>query len=97
MQINQGQQPAYNLPNYQSPRRSALELITWQKFVRLLNLRANSDSDDEVKIIIVRDEGSAAKCVPVLVQGVSAYGIVDTAADIAIIGGRLFHKVASVA
>ena len=39
----------------------------------------------------------AVKCVPVLVLGVPAYGIVDTAADITIIGGRLFHKVASVA
>ena len=47
-----------------------------------------SDSDDEVKTIRVRDEGSAAKCVPVLVQGVPAYGIVDTAADITIIGGN---------
>ena len=42
-----------------------------------------SDSDDE------------AKCVPVLVQGVPAYGIVDSAADITIIGGRPFRKVAS--
>jgi len=31
------------------------------------------------------------------VQGVSAFGIIDTAADIIIIGGNLFWKVASVA
>ena len=30
-------------------------------------------------------------------QGVPAYGIIDTAADITIIGGNLFRKVASVA
>ena len=56
-----------------------------------------SDSDDEVKAIRIRDDGSSPKCVPVLVQGVPAYGIVDTAADITIMGGRLFRKVASVA
>jgi len=31
-----------------------------------------------------------------LIQGVPAYGIIDTAADITIIGGQLFCKVASV-
>ena len=52
---------------------------------------------DGVKTITVRDEGSASRYAPVLVQGVPAYGIVDTAADITIIGGSLFRKVATVA
>ena len=47
--------------------------------------------------IRVQDEGSKPRCARVLVQGVPAYGIVDTAADITIIGGDLFRKVASVA
>ena len=33
----------------------------------------------------------------VLIQGVPVYGIIDTAADITIIGDQLFRKVASVA
>ena len=56
-----------------------------------------SDLDDEIMTIRVRDEGSAAKCVPVSVQDVPAYGIVDTVADITIIGGRLVSQVASMA
>jgi len=135
-QYKQGQQPAYNFPNYQPQRRCYIcngtdhlakfcktskseskgSIPTEQKKppgakkvigdsnkdggkgnkFALMDLLF-SDSDDEVKTIRVRDKGSAAKCVPVLVQGVPAYGIVDTAADITIIGGRLFSKVASVA
>ena len=56
-----------------------------------------SDSDYGVKIITVRDEGSASRCAPVLVQGVPVYGIVETTADITIIAGSLFRKVATVA
>lgn len=37
------------------------------------------------------------QCIRVLVQGVPAYGIIDTAADITVIGSKLFCKVASVA
>jgi hypothetical protein len=33
----------------------------------------------------------------VQVQGISAYGVIDSGADITIIGGALFKKVASVA
>ena len=40
------------------------------------------------------DEGSKPRCARVLAQGVSAYGIIDTTADIIIIGGNLFQKVA---
>ena len=61
-------------------------------------LYSSSDSDNgDVKTIRVQDEGSKPRCARVLVQGVPAYGIVDTAADITIIGGNLFRKVASVA
>ena len=61
-------------------------------------LYSSSDSDSgDVRAIRVQDKGSKPRCARVLVQGVPAYGIIDTAADITIIGGNLFRKVASVA
>ena len=61
-------------------------------------LFSSSDSDSgDVRVIRVQDKGSKPRCARVLVQGVPAYGIVDTAADITIIGGNLFRTVASVA
>ena len=61
-------------------------------------LYSSSDSDSgDVKAIRVQDKGSKPRFARVLVQGVPTYGIVDTAADIMIIGGNLFRKVASVA
>ena len=45
----------------------------------------------------VVDSGSKAQCVRLLIQDVPAIGIVDAAADITIMGGKLFQKVASVA
>jgi len=43
------------------------------------------------------DKGSTPQLVSVDVEGVTANGIVDTAADITIMGGTLFKKVAAVA
>ena len=60
-------------------------------------LFSDSDSDSEVKIIRVSDEGSKSQCAYVRLQGVPAYGIIDTAADITIVGGRLFKKIATIA
>ena len=60
-------------------------------------LFSDSDSDSEVKVIRVSDEGSKSQCALVGLQGVLAYGIIDTAADITIVGGRLFKKVATIA
>ena len=54
-------------------------------------LFSDSDIDTEVKVIRVSDEGSKSQCAHVEVQGVQAYGIIDTATDITIIGGRLFN------
>jgi len=39
--------------------------------------------------------GTVPWCVKVAIQGVSMYGVVDTGADITIIGGRLFKLVAT--
>ena len=58
-----------------------------------------SDSDEEeqaVKTVRVNDTGSILQCAKVLVQGVPAYGIVNSAADITIMGSDPFRKVASV-
>ena len=60
-------------------------------------MHSSSDSDGEVKAIRVQDEASKPCCERILAQGVPAYGIIDTAADITIIGGNLFRKLASVA
>lgn len=45
----------------------------------------------------VDDKGSLPRCVKVEMQGVPMHGIVDSGADITIIGGRMFKKVATVA
>ena len=45
----------------------------------------------------MEDKGSHSMCVRVQVEGVPVYGLIDTGADITIIGGNLFKKVAAVA
>ena len=56
-----------------------------------------SESDDEgdVMRVMVTDHGSRPQLARVDIQGVPADGIVDTAADITIMGGKLFALVAS--
>ena len=60
-----------------------------------------SSSDDEeardVRQIRVSDKDSRPQCAHVQIQGVPAFGIIDSGADITIMGGGLFRKVASVA
>ena len=57
-----------------------------------------SDSEEEVvKQLRVADSGSCSQLARVDVYGVPADGIVDTAADITIMGGKLFALVATVA
>ena len=43
------------------------------------------------------DQGSRPHCVKFQVQGVPAYGIIDSGVDISIIGGNLFKRVVDVA
>ena len=45
----------------------------------------------------MHDRGSKPQCVRVVVQGVPLYGIVDSAADITIMGGDAFKQVAAAA
>ena len=60
----------------------------------LLYSSSDGETDQGVRRIQVADKGSQPKCARVLVQGVPAIGIIDSGADITIIGGELFKKVA---
>ena len=58
----------------------------------------SSDSDDAGALQVrVCDKGSKSHCVRVSVQRVPMEGVVDSGADITIIGGEMFKRVASVA
>lgn len=60
-----------------------------------------SSSEDEsapnAKQITVTDQSSVTKCAKVLIQGVPAYGLIDSGADITFIGRSLFEKMATIA
>lgn len=57
---------------------------------------STSDSEDagDVKTVTISDEGSRVVRAPVKVSGDRVLGIVDTGADITIVGGNLFWKIA---
>lgn len=60
------------------------------------DLLFSSDSEDgeAVKQIMVTDKGSRAQHARVSISGVPANGVINTGADITIIGGELFARVA---
>ena len=58
---------------------------------------SESEEENEVRRVRVPDEGSCSQLARVDVQGVPADGIIDSGADITIIGGKLFRHVAAVA
>ena len=61
-------------------------------------LLSDSDSPEEgVRQVRVHDEGSKPQFAKVSVQGVPMLGVVDTGADISIINGSMFKRVAAVA
>ena len=60
-------------------------------------LLSDTDSEEEVKQVHVSDEGSKPQFVRMGVQGVPMCGVVDTGADITIINGPMFKRVAAVA
>ena len=53
-----------------------------------------SSDEEVVRQVRVSDKGSLTQCVKNTVQGVPVYGIIDKGADITIIAGRLFKRVA---
>eukprot|EP00731_Ephydatia_muelleri_P011030 Em0005g1616a len=59
--------------------------------------RQNSDESSDIKVVHVTDQGSEPKCVQVAIGGIPCFGIVDSGADISIMGGKLFKQVATVA
>ena len=54
-----------------------------------------SDDREQVLHLRVGDKGSLPCCVKMEVQGVHMYGIMDSGADITIIGDQTFKKVAT--
>ena len=57
-----------------------------------LSLLYSSDSD--VSVVRIIDRGSKPQFAEVLIPGVPATGVINTEADITIIGGALFHSMA---
>ena len=57
-------------------------------------LLSDSDNEDLISLVRVEDKGSKSLTALVEVAGVPVHGIVDTGADITIIGPELFKKVA---
>ena len=62
-----------------------------------LLLSSDSEDSDGVRLIQVADEGSQSQLAHVIVQGVPADGVIDTGADITIMGQELFARVAAAA
>ena len=61
-------------------------------------LLSSSDSEEgTVKVVRVKDAGSAPRCVRVNIQGVPIFGLIDSGADITILGSTMFKKVATTA
>ena len=60
-------------------------------------LSDSEEEDNTVSLVRVQDGGSKSQAAQVEVAGVPAYGIVDTGANITIMGPELFKKVAMVA
>ena len=57
----------------------------------------DDSEDEEIRRIQLNYNGSRSRYAQVEVQGVPAQGIADSGADITIIGGELFRRVAAVA
>ena len=58
-------------------------------------LLSDSDGTDKVRQVRVHDKGSRPHCAHVNVQGVPMSGVVDSGADITIMGGDMFKRVAN--
>ena len=58
-------------------------------------LYLSSDEGDSICVVQVKDEGSQPHYAEVLVQGVLSQDVIDSGADITIMGTSLFQKVAT--
>ena len=81
--------------NNKTPQTRKVTFDTSPKVLDLLYSSSNEEAD--IRMVRVHDKGSQPHCAPVQVQGVPAYGIIDSGADITIIGESLFRKVAAAA
>ena len=63
----------------------------------LLSCLYSSEGDDSVLLIRVEDQGSQFQWAKVSIQGFSTDGIIESGADITIMNGDLFKKIAAAA
>ena len=56
----------------------------------------SEDSEDGVRQIRISDQGSRQQHADIMIEGVPARGIIDSGADITIVGGELFRRIAAV-
>ena len=60
-------------------------------------LPSDSEEEGEVRLVRVEDHGAEQRYADVLMEGVPASGVIDSGAEISIINGILFRKIAAVA
>ena len=59
-------------------------------------LYSDSEEEQDVRMVTITDKGSHSQYAEVFIQGVPAEGLIDSGAEITIMGGDLFKKVATV-
>ncbi len=57
---------------------------------------SDEEEDGDMDVVQAPDKASRLRCARVDIQGVPAYGVIDSGSDITIIGGELLRKVAAV-
>ena len=62
-----------------------------------VSLLYSSDSDSSVDMVRMDDQGSRPQYVDMQIQGAPTLGVIDTGADITIMGGELFKKIVKAA
>ena len=62
-----------------------------------LLLSSSDEDEDNVRLVRVVDKGSLPHTAKVLIQGVPAEGVIDSGADITIMGAKVFRTVATAA
>ena len=73
------------------------ELLSEWNPLLLECLCSSDDGNMEIRQVRISYNGSRQQYVPVQLQGVPTSGAVDSSADITIVGGELFRRVAAVA
>ena len=79
------------------PEQKMLKQVCTESALSVADLYSSDDDNTNARLIHVKDGGSCPQWVKVEIQGVPAEGVIDSGADITIIEGELFKKVAAVA